>query len=62
MPQPPLTTAEVADLFGVTPQAVARWADAGKIPHFRTPGGQLRFRSEELEPLLTSTAAPAVAS
>jgi excisionase family DNA binding protein len=42
----------VAELFAVTPDAVAGWADAGKLPSFRTPGGQRRFRREDVEAFL----------
>lgn len=38
-----LTTAEAAQRFGVDPQTIRGWAKRGKIPHTRTPGGQLRF-------------------
>jgi excisionase family DNA binding protein len=43
-----LRTRDVADLFGVQPRVVARWADAGKLPSFRTLGGHRRFRWGEL--------------
>lgn len=48
----PLTTTQVAELFGVTPEAVASWADAGKLRCFRTPGGHRRFRPEDIDALL----------
>lgn len=44
-----LSTSEVADLFGVTPEAVRGWADAGKLPSFRTPGGQRKFHRSKVE-------------
>lgn len=44
----PMTTAEVAALFRVSTSQVRRWAEAGKLPHFRTPGGQLRFLSRDI--------------
>jgi excisionase family DNA binding protein len=43
-----LGTRDVADLFGVRQRVVARWADAGKLPSFRTLGGHWRFRWGEL--------------
>jgi excisionase family DNA binding protein len=55
----PLTPGQVADLFGVTVVTVAEWADTGKLPCFRTPGGQRRFRREDVEALLHPTTEPA---
>lgn len=48
----PLTPRQVAEMFGVTVTTVAEWADAGKLPHFRTPGGQRRFWREDVVALL----------
>ncbi|MGY6501608.1 MAG: helix-turn-helix domain-containing protein [Acidimicrobiales bacterium] len=47
-----LTPLEVARLFGVTSEAVRNWADAGKLPHFKTPGGQRRFHRADVEAFL----------
>jgi excisionase family DNA binding protein len=44
-----LGTRDVAELFGVRQRVVARWADAGKMPSFRTLGGHWRFRWGELQ-------------
>lgn len=38
-----LSVAEVASHFGVTPQAVYKWCEAGKIDFERTPGGSYRI-------------------
>lgn len=55
-----MTTAEVAELFRVSPSQVRRWIQAGKtlmlqsaegptlLTAFRTPGGQLRLRRSEM--------------
>jgi excisionase family DNA binding protein len=43
-----LTSAEVASLFGVDRRTVALWAKRGRLPALRTPGGQHRFRAEEI--------------
>ena len=41
----PLTVGEVAALFRVCPDTVARWDKAGRLPSdFHTPGGQRRWR------------------
>ena len=46
-----LTPREVADLFGVDPKTVTRWAKAGKLTSIRTLGGHRRFRTSEVEDL-----------
>lgn len=38
-----LTTQEVAKMFRVGPDQVKRWAKAGKLKSFRTPGGHRRY-------------------
>jgi excisionase family DNA binding protein len=47
-----LTSAEVANLFGVERRTVVLWANRGRIPALRTPGGQHRFRADEIRGLL----------
>jgi excisionase family DNA binding protein len=37
-----LTPGEMAELFAVSPRTVRLWADAGRLPSFRTVGGQRR--------------------
>jgi excisionase family DNA binding protein len=51
----PLTPGEVAAIFGVSTVTVAAWADQGRLPHFRTPGGQRRFRREDVDAFLAAT-------
>jgi excisionase family DNA binding protein len=46
-----LTPRDVADLFGVDPKTVTRWAKAGKLTSIRTLGGHRRFRKSEVEDL-----------
>lgn len=48
---PPLTTGEVAAVFGVTTTTVARWAEAGLLPFFKTPGGRYRFNADDVADL-----------
>lgn len=57
-----MTPSEVALLFRVTPDAVRKWCEAEKIPHFRTPGGHLRFHRNEIEPLVGAKELPAEAT
>jgi excisionase family DNA binding protein len=47
-----LTSAEVAERFGVDRRTVVLWAKRGRLRALRTPGGQHRFRAEEVEKLL----------
>ena len=49
-----LTPREVADLFGVDPKTVTRWAKAGKLTSIRTLGGHRRYRKSEVEQLRQS--------
>ena len=45
----PLTCGDVAKLFNVSAVTVAKWADAGKLPHFKTPFGHRRFHLQDVE-------------
>ena len=47
-----LTPGEVAALFRVSTVTVAAWADSGRLGHFRTPGGQRRFRRADVDAFL----------
>ena len=46
-----LTPREDAELFGVDPKTVTRWAKAGKLTSIRTLGGHRRFRKSEVDDL-----------
>ena len=46
-----LTPREVAELFGVDPKTVTRWAKAGKLTSIRTLGGHRRYRKSEVDDL-----------
>ena len=46
-----LTPREVAELLGVDPKTVTRWAKAGKLTSIRTLGGHRRFRKSEVDDL-----------
>jgi excisionase family DNA binding protein len=43
-----LSTRQVATLLGVGEAIVKRWADAGEIDCFRTPGGHRKFRLRDV--------------
>lgn len=47
-----LPIGEVARLAGVTVGTVRNWDRAGKLPSFRTPGGQRRFRQADVDAFL----------
>jgi len=44
-----LAVAAVASHFGVTPQAVYKWCEAGKIDYERTPGGSYRIPAAQFD-------------
>jgi excisionase family DNA binding protein len=48
----PLTTTQVAEIFGVSISAVADWAKQNRLPYFRTPGGEYRFQRADVEAFL----------
>lgn len=50
-----LTPGQVAELFGVDPKTVTRWAKAGKLPTRRTLGGHRRYRASTVYELLEQT-------
>lgn len=57
----PLTTGQVAAIFGVTTTTVKRWADSGLLPHFRTPGNHYRFKPADIQAFKESTSRDVVA-
>jgi excisionase family DNA binding protein len=44
-----LSVAQVAARYGVTPQAVYKWIDAGRVRAERTPGGSWRLVADQFE-------------
>ena len=53
-PQLALSVSQVAARLGVSIGTVRRWADDGYLEGFRTPGGQRRFNSEQVEAFVAS--------
>ncbi len=47
-----LTLSAASNLLGIHPATLRQWADAGKIPSYRTPGGHRRFRAEDIRAFL----------
>lgn len=44
-----LTPHEVAKAFKVSVKTVARWAESGRIPFVRTPGGHRRYLESDIQ-------------
>jgi excisionase family DNA binding protein len=53
-----LTVSEAAHELGVSENTVRRWADAGHLSVYRTPGGQRRFSRGAMEDFLRRAAQP----
>jgi excisionase family DNA binding protein len=47
-----LTLGEASRVLGVDPDTLRRWADAGKVDVFTTPGGHRRFPRSSIEGML----------
>lgn len=56
--RPLYTSSQAARHLGVSLATVRRWADAGHLAYYRTPGGQRRFSAEQLESFMTSMHQP----
>lgn len=61
-PHEMLAAGVAARLAGVTVGTLRRWEREGRISASRTPGGQRRFRRDEVEALLTPSDSPASSS
>ncbi|GIW19801.1 MAG: hypothetical protein KatS3mg065_0097 [Chloroflexota bacterium] len=46
---------EASRLLGISPGTLRRWADAGRLPVFTTPGGHRRFPRQALRALLPAS-------
>lgn len=51
-----LTPAQTASALGVSVDTLRRWEKAGRITAHRTPGGQRRFPTTEIERLRNTEA------
>ena len=49
-----LTPGQVAQMLGVSPKTVYRWATAGRIPCVVTLGGHRRFRADVIAAVASS--------
>lgn len=48
------TSSQAARYLGVSLATIRRWADAGHLDCYRTPGGQRRFSREQLDSFTAS--------
>lgn len=53
-----MSLSRAAAFLGVHPGTLRLWADQGKVPVQRTPGGHRRFRRSDLEAVLTAGSLP----
>ena len=56
-----LTPKQVAARFSVSPKTIGRWGDRGVLRPVRTSGGHRRFRTSDVDALVTSLAPLAAA-
>jgi excisionase family DNA binding protein len=47
---------DVAAIFGVSPKTVTLWANAGKLPYVKTPGGTRRYPADGVKRLYEASA------
>ena len=47
-----LTVGQAADYIGVHPNSIRRWSDRGLVQAYRTPGGDRRFTTDDLDELI----------
>jgi excisionase family DNA binding protein len=55
-----ITLGQACKLLGVNESTLRRWADAGHVRSFRTPGGHRRFSEDDLRGLVAGQGGPAV--
>jgi excisionase family DNA binding protein len=55
---PLLTTGEAARRLGISPRTILVWTKQGKLPSLLTPGHHRRFKSSDVDALLTGHMAP----
>jgi len=48
------TSSQAARYLGVSLATIRRWADAGHLDCYRTPGGQRRFSREQLDDFIAT--------
>ena len=49
-----MSVGEAAEYLGVSAASVRHWSDEGRLPVYRTPGNQRRFRRTDLKSFISS--------
>ena len=49
-----LNVGQAAEYLGVSAASLRNWSDQGKVPVYRTPGGQRRYRVSDLDTFIES--------
>lgn len=49
---------DAAAYLGVAPASLRNWSNDGKVPVYRTPGGQRRYKLAELDAFMESCREP----
>ena len=44
-----ITPGKACEMLGVHPNTLRRWADTGKLPHIRLPGGERRYLLSDIK-------------
>lgn len=44
-----VATGKACEMLGVHPNTLRRWADTGKLPYIRLPGGERRFLVSDIK-------------
>jgi excisionase family DNA binding protein len=57
-----ISLSRACNLLGVNESTLRRWADAGHVRSFRTPGGHRRFAEDDLRALMAGQGRPGPAS
>jgi len=54
-----LNVGQAADYLGVSAASLRKWSNEGRVPVFRTPGGQRRYSPGDLDEFMHSMREPA---
>jgi excisionase family DNA binding protein len=54
-----LNVGQAASYLGVSPASLRKWSDDGRVPVYRTPGGQRRYSVADLDSFMESMRQPA---
>jgi excisionase family DNA binding protein len=54
-----LNVGQAASYLGVSPASLRKWSDDGRVPVYRTPGGQRRYSVLDLDAFMESMRQPA---